>query len=89
MPSPNGMSPPFERGAADWSWFQTYTAFTQKFALTFCHSRVSTRIPCCANCFQTRVPTGNTHSFGSEASMTDPAGSPIQRRLSAPSDHNV
>ncbi len=49
--------------------------------------RVSTRRPW-ANSFQKRVPTGNSHAVGSEASMDVPGGSRSQRRFWAPSDHS-
>lgn len=40
------------------------------------------------NSFQMRVPIGKTQASGSDASMALPAGSAIQRRLSAPSDQS-
>src|SRR5688500_14419771 len=39
------------------------------------------------NSFQKRVPTGNFHASGSDASTWVPAGSSIQRVLTAPSVH--
>jgi hypothetical protein len=50
-------------------------------------SRVSTRRPT-ANSFHSRVPRGNSQASGFDASMNVPAGSAIQRRFVAPSDHS-
>ena len=60
----------------------------QYVALTFCHRRVSIRWPPLLNSFQTFVPTGNTHSFGSVLSIFVPGGRLIQRCFDAPSDHS-
>ena len=50
--------------------------------------RVSTRRPPIRNSFQIFVPNGNSHEFGSDASMYVPLGIRIQRFLAAPSDHS-
>ena len=52
---------------------------TQKPVCTFWNRRVSTRLPSRLNSFQTLVPTGKTHSFGSVASIFVPGGSEIHR----------
>ncbi len=46
------------------------------------------RFPPTLNCFQTFVPSGNFHSFGSLASIRSPFGNRMKRCLSAPSDQS-
>src|SRR5579863_15582 len=88
VPVPHGMSPPSERVASVSSELHAYVASTQNVALTFCHMRVSTRLPSLLNSFQTFVPTGKIHSSAVELSIFMPGGRLIHRCFDAPSDHS-